>query len=177
MTVDFSTRATPEIGSPDTAVPAPDRVLDDDRRRPNVSGDLPTLFEAGPQFRRAVTGYDRFQVDTYVRWAEDELVAADRERQHLEVRLLGVHTELQETRRLLGHSSGGGQFLDVADRIGSMLATAADEAEGMRAEAAACRAAATAEAEQLRACAARTTAEAEGRSRETVEAAAAEAAR
>ena len=44
-----------------------------DRRRPNVSGDLPTVFESAPMFRRAVTGYDRFQVDTYVQWAEEEL--------------------------------------------------------------------------------------------------------
>ena len=34
-------------------------------------------------FGRAVAGYDRFQVDTYVRWAEDELATADREREHL----------------------------------------------------------------------------------------------
>ena len=45
-------------------------VADDDpsdHRRPNVSGDLPTLLDSAPMFRRAVVGYDLFQVDTYVR--------------------------------------------------------------------------------------------------------------
>ena len=50
------------------------------RTRPNVSGDLPTVLQAAPMFRRAVAGYDRFQVESYVQWAEDELAAADRER-------------------------------------------------------------------------------------------------
>ena len=47
-----------------------------DSRRPNVSGDLPTVFRAAPMFRRSLSGYDRFQVDTYVQWAEDELASA-----------------------------------------------------------------------------------------------------
>ncbi|NEK86832.1 hypothetical protein GCU60_13880 [Blastococcus saxobsidens] len=175
MTVQLAADAQAGAALADPTGTTPDTRADGDRRRPNVSGDLPTLFDVGPQFRRAVTGYDRFQVDTYVRWAEDELVAADREREHLEVRLLRVSSELRDAQRLLGHSPGGGQFLAVADRIGSLLATAADEAEGLRAEAAACRAAATTEAEQLLACAARTIAEAEDRSRETVEAATAQA--
>src|SRR3712207_8786819 len=67
-----------------------------DRVRPNVSGDLPTLFRAGPQFRRTLTGYDRFQVDTYVQWAEEELATADREREHLEARQLRTSAALQE---------------------------------------------------------------------------------
>src|SRR4051812_5482827 len=54
-----------------------------ERRRPNVSGALPTILQAAPMFRRVVVGYDRFQVDTYVRWAEDELAAADHEHEHL----------------------------------------------------------------------------------------------
>jgi hypothetical protein len=41
-----------------------------DDRHPNVSGDLPGLLEVGPMFRRSAVGYDRFQVDTYVQWAE-----------------------------------------------------------------------------------------------------------
>ena len=46
------------------------RVVPTDRTRPNVSGDLPTVFQIAPMFRRTVGGYDRFQVDTYVQWAE-----------------------------------------------------------------------------------------------------------
>jgi cell division septum initiation protein DivIVA len=120
----------------------------EERERPNVSGDLPTVLEVAPMFRRAVVGYDRFQVDTYVQWAEDELATADRERRHLEERHLRAQTALEEARRLLSHSSPGGDFLQVSRRIGSMLAAAADEADGMRAEAQADRSAAAEEAER-----------------------------
>ncbi|UOY02420.1 hypothetical protein [Blastococcus sp. PRF04-17] len=105
------------------------------RRRPNVSGDLPTVFQAGPMFRRAVAGYDRFQVDTYVQWAEDELASADREREDLLGRHLRTRAALDEARELLSHSAGGGEFLQMSRRVGSMLAAAADEAESIRAEA------------------------------------------
>ena len=107
------------------------------RAHPNVSGDLPSMFRTAPMFRRAVGGYDRFQVDTYVEWAEDELATADREREHLVARHLSTRVALDEARRLLAHSAGGGEFLQVSRRIGSMLAVAADEAESMRREAAA----------------------------------------
>jgi hypothetical protein len=117
-------------------------------RRPNVSGDLPTVLQAGPMFRRAAVGYDRFQVDTYVRWAEDELVASDREREHLVTRCLRLQADLEESRQLLSHSSGGAEFLQISRRIGALLATAADEAESLRADAQADRSAASAEAEQ-----------------------------
>lgn len=116
-------------------------------RRPNVSGDLPTVLQAAPMFRRALVGYDRFQVDTYVQWAEDELATADREHEHLVTRCLDLQQRLEQHRQLLSHSAGGGQFLQVSQRIGSLLAAAADEAEGMRADAAADRAAAATEAE------------------------------
>jgi hypothetical protein len=120
--------------------------LDDER--PNVSGDLPTLFEAAPMFRRAVAGYDRFQVDTYVQWAEDELATAGREREHLMARHLRTRADLEDARELLSHSADGAEFLRQSRRIGSVLAAAADEAEAMRAEGAAERAAAVAMAEQ-----------------------------
>jgi hypothetical protein len=125
------------------------------RRRPNVAGDLPTVLEAAPAFRRVVAGYDRFQVDTYVRWAEDELATADREREHLLTRHLRTRADLEDARRLLAHSCGGAESLRLSSRIGSVLAAAADEAEGLRAEAEADRTAAAAEA-------ARTVARAEG---------------
>ena len=130
-------------------------------RRPNVAGDLPTVFQAAPMFRRTVGGYDRFQVDTYVQWAEDELATADREREDLVARHLSTRAALDEARRLLAHSPGGGEFLKLSTRLGSMLAAAADEADGMRAEAAADRSAASAEAAELVADAARTRAAAE----------------
>jgi hypothetical protein len=130
-------------------------------RRPNVSGDLPSMLEAPPMFRRSVVGYDRFQVDTYVRWAEDELATADREREHLIARQVRTQAALEETRQLLPHSSTAGEFLQVSRRIGSLLAAAADEAESLRAVAEADRAAASAQAEQTAADAARRLAEAE----------------
>jgi hypothetical protein len=117
-----------------------------DDRRPNVSGDLPTLFQAAPMFRRAVIGYDRFQVDTYVQWAEDELVTAAREREHLVARHHRTQAALDDARELLSHSSAGGEMLGMSRRIGSMLAAAADEAESIRSEAEAARSAATAQA-------------------------------
>ena len=120
----------------------------DHRERPNVSGDLPTVLEVAPMFRRAVVGYDRFQVDTYVQWAEDELATADRERRHLEDRHLRAQAALEEAQLLLSHSSAGGDFLQLSRRMGSMLAVAADEAESMHAAAEAERAAAAAEAER-----------------------------
>ncbi|MCF6507318.1 hypothetical protein E9549_07835 [Blastococcus sp. MG754426] len=145
------------------------------RPHPNVSGDLPTLFRAAPMFRRALAGYDRFQVDTYVQWAEDELATAEREREHLLDRCLQTRTALDEAHRLLDHSAGGGELLRLSGRIGSMLAAAADEAQGMTAEAEQLRAAARAEAEELRARAADELARARAGARETAAAATARA--
>ncbi|WP_448628618.1 hypothetical protein [Geodermatophilus sp. URMC 64] len=120
-----------------------------DRGHPNVTGDLPTVLEAAPMFRRAVAGYDRFQVDTYVRWAEDELATAEREHERLVARHVATRAALDEARELLAHSPGGSEFLQVSRRIGSMLAAAADEAESLRAEAEADRSAAAAQAERV----------------------------
>jgi hypothetical protein len=143
-----------------------------DRRRPNVSGDLPTVFQAGPMFRRTVAGYDRFQVDTYVQWAEDELATADRAREHLVVRHLRTSAELEQARQLLSHSSDGGEMLRLSERIGAMLAAAADEAKSMKSEARATRSAARANAKRMIARADRRIADAE----ETAERMVAEAA-
>ncbi len=89
-----------------------------DRARPNVSGDLPTVFQTAPMFRRTVAGYDRFEVDTYVRWAEDELATADREREHLLGRHVRTRAALEEARELLSHSGGGGELIRLSGRIG-----------------------------------------------------------
>jgi cell division septum initiation protein DivIVA len=146
--------------APDAASP--------DRRRPNVSGDLPTVLSAAPMFRRAVGGYDRFEVDTYVRWAEDELATADHEREHLLTRHLSTCAALEEARQLLGHSPGGGELLRLADRVGSVLAVAADEADSMRAEAEADRRAAAAQAARTAAQAQRLLADAGAEARRLV---------
>jgi hypothetical protein len=142
MSIDTSTdeRAVVEL----LATPS-----DDGRTRPNVSGDLPEMLGAAPMFRRAVAGYDRFQVESYVRWAEDELAAADREREHLVARQLETVAALEDARELLSHSPGGGEYIGASRRIGSLLAVAADEAAALRAEAEAERQAASAEAERL----------------------------
>jgi hypothetical protein len=123
-------------------------IADDGPHRPNVSGDLPTVLQPAPMFRRTVAGYDRFQVDTYVRWAEDELASADRERDHLVTRHLRAQAALEEAQALLAHRAGGAEFLQLSRRLGSMLATAADEAEDMRVAGEAERAAAAAEARE-----------------------------
>jgi hypothetical protein len=132
-----------------------------DRARPNVAGDLPTVFQAAPMFRRTVAGYDRFQVDTYVAWAEDELATADREREHLLSRHVRTRAALEEARELLSHSPGGAEVTRLSARIGSMLAAAADEATGIRADAEADRCAAAHQAERMIAEAERVLADAE----------------
>jgi cell division septum initiation protein DivIVA len=119
-----------------------------ERTRPNVAGDLDDVLGSAPMFRRAIAGYDRFEVQSYVQWAETELATADREREHLLARQLETRAALDEARELLGHSSGGGEFLQVSRRIGTLMATAADEADAMRSEAAADRRAAASTAEQ-----------------------------
>jgi cell division septum initiation protein DivIVA len=128
---------------------APGTAPEPDRARPNLCGDLPAVLHGGPMFRRTVAGYDRFQVDTYVQWAEEELAAADREREHLLARHLDTRAALEEARKLLSHSPSGGQFLRVSPRIGSMLAAAADDAETIRAEAENLRFVARAQAELM----------------------------
>jgi hypothetical protein len=147
----------------------------EDRRRPHVSGDLPTVLEGAPMFRRAVIGYDRFQVDTYVQWAEDELATADRERRHLEERHLATRAALEEAEQLLAHSPSAGEFLQVSRRIGSVLAAAADEAEDMRAAAEADRIAAADRAARMAEHAERLVAAADAEAGRTVLAASAEA--
>jgi cell division septum initiation protein DivIVA len=131
-----------------------------DREHLNVSGDLPSVLDAAPMFRRTVGGYDRFQVDTYVQWAEDELATAAREREHLVEQHLRTRAELADARGLLAHSAGGGEFLRVSKRIGSMLAAATDEAECIRAEADNHRSVARAQAEVVAADAQRLLSEA-----------------
>ena len=119
-----------------------------ERTRPNVAGDLDTVMGSAPMFRRSLAGYDRFEVQSYVQWAETELATADREREHLLARQLETRAALDEARELLGHSAGGGELLQLSRSIGTLMATAADEADALRAEAAAERRAAASSAER-----------------------------
>jgi len=131
------------------ASPSPPAVEPVDRRRPTLSGDLRTLFQHAPVFRRRPGGYDRFQVDTYVRWAEEELAAAANERDEILLRHARLRADLDEARRLLCHSPGGGEALQLAVRLGSVLAAAADQADGIRADAEAVLAGARTESERM----------------------------
>ena len=120
-----------------------------DRRRPTLSGDLRTLFQHAPVFRRRPGGYDRFQVDTYVRWAEEELAAAAHERDEILLRYARLRADLDEARRLLCHPPAGRESLQLSVRLGSVLAAAADQADGIRADAEAVLDAARAEAARV----------------------------
>lgn len=131
------------------AVPNPPAVEPVDRRRPTLSGDLRTLFQHAPVFRRRPAGYDRFQVDTYVRWAEEELAGAAHERDEILLRYARLRADLDEARRLLCHPPGGREALQLSVRLGSVLAAAADEADGIRADAEAVLADARSEAARL----------------------------
>jgi hypothetical protein len=125
---------TAELHADDRAA-LPATEAPDHDGRPTLSGDLPTLFRAGPMFRRIAVGYDRFQVDTYVQWAEEELATAEREHERLLTRHVETRAALEEARGLLAHSAGGAELVRVSGRIAAMLAAAADEAETMRVEA------------------------------------------
>jgi cell division septum initiation protein DivIVA len=131
------------------AVPSPPAVEPVDRRRPTLSGDLRTLFQHAPVFRRRPGGYDRFQVDTYVRWAEEELAAAAHERDEILLRYARLRADLDEARRLLCHPPAGRESLQLSVRLGSVLAAAADQADGIRADAEAVLAAARTESERM----------------------------
>jgi cell division septum initiation protein DivIVA len=106
------------------------------RRRPNLSGDLRTMLQEPPSFRRSVRGYDRLQVDNYVRWAEEEFLADARTLDDLLMRHTRLRADLDEAHRLLHHSATGREFLHLATRVGAVLCVAADEATGLREDAA-----------------------------------------
>jgi hypothetical protein len=157
-----------ELYTDDGAVPPHGYLESGDDGRPNLSGDLPTVFSAGPMFRRTAVGYDRFEVDTYVQWAEDELATAEREREHLLTRQVETRAALEDARELLSHSSAGAEVLRMSGRIGSLLAAAADEAAAIRAEADAERSAASETAQRTVAEAERLLAESEAEARRMV---------
>ncbi|SEL88770.1 hypothetical protein SAMN04515665_12241 [Blastococcus sp. DSM 46786] len=93
-----------------------------------ATGGLEVLLDHGPSFRGSVRGYDRVQVDNYVAWAENELSAAQREREHLLDRVVACGTELEISRRLLAEQPVGRERPAVSARVGEVLRLAEDQA-------------------------------------------------
>jgi colicin import membrane protein len=106
-------------------------------RRPNLRGDLDSVLEFLPCFRGALRGYDRWQVDSYVSWAERELRAARRSADEMAARFGACSAELERTRRQLERSEDGRDVLRVSDRMAQVLELAADEAAALTAAGAA----------------------------------------
>jgi colicin import membrane protein len=92
------------------------------------TGGLETLLDHRPAFRGSVRGYDRLEVDNYVAWAEGELVAAQREREHLLDRVVACGTELEISRRLLAEQPVGRERPVVSARVSEVLRLAEDQA-------------------------------------------------
>jgi colicin import membrane protein len=120
-----------EAVDPDAAVAAVER--DDGQpgvplHRPNLRGDLDSVLEFMPSFRIGLRGYDRWQVDSYVAWAEREIRTARRACDELAARFGANAAELERARRQLAWSDAGRDTVEVGDRITRMLELAADEA-------------------------------------------------
>ena len=98
-------------------------------QRPEPAGDLDRVLDHRPIFRRRVRGYDRFQVDNYVAWAETEVEAARRQCDYLLSRYGACAAELELIRRTPVRSVTG----PVSVRLGQMLRLAAEEAEAITA--------------------------------------------
>jgi chromosome segregation ATPase len=99
--------------------------------RPRVAGDLDSLLSTAPWFRTRVHGYDRFQVDNYVAWAESELEADRRQIDHLLAQYGVCSAELEISRRLLAQAPKGVDLSSVSDRVRDILRLASDEATAM----------------------------------------------
>jgi cell division septum initiation protein DivIVA len=91
-------------------------------------GDLHALLEPRPQFRSALRGYDRQQVDDHVAWAATELLAVRRANDELLSRYGACSAELEISRRLLACSPAGREQVRTSERVGEILRLAADEA-------------------------------------------------
>ncbi|MGY2003484.1 DivIVA domain-containing protein [Blastococcus sp. SYSU DS1024] len=97
-------------------------------RHARPASDLEALLDHRPTFRGSVRGYDRLEVDNYVAWAEGELAAAHREREHLLDRVVACGTELEISRRLLAEQPVGRDRPVVSARVGEVLRLAEDQA-------------------------------------------------
>src|SRR6478672_6594665 len=95
-------------------------------RRPDAGG-LAQLFDRRPMFRRRHRGYDRFQVDEYVAWAEAELDAARRQCDYLLSRYGACTAQLEIMRQAPRRSVSG----PVSERLGQMLRLASEEAQAI----------------------------------------------
>jgi cell division septum initiation protein DivIVA len=118
---------------PDTARKPGPTNGDKPSPRPNLTGDLDTMLSTPPSFRSRVRGYDRLQVDNYVRWAETELTGARREVDDLAIRYGSCLAELQICQQLMARSPEGRQLQQVSERVADLLRLAADEAADLRA--------------------------------------------
>ena len=95
---------------------------------PRAEHDLHAPLEPRPQFRAALRGYDRQQVDDYVAWAGTELLAVRRANDDLLSRYGACSAELEISRRLLACSPAGREQVRTSERVGEILRLAADEA-------------------------------------------------
>jgi cell division septum initiation protein DivIVA len=95
---------------------------------PNPRGDLGELMDHRPVFRTRMQGYDRLEVDNYTAWAENELVAAHRQADHLLARFGECSAELEISRRLLVDAPPGREAFPVSQRVQELLRLAEDEA-------------------------------------------------
>lgn len=115
------------------AAPVPARAGGKPSGPPNLSGDLDTMLSGSPAFRSRLWGYDRLQVDNYVRWAETEMAGARREVDDLAIRYGSCMAELQISSQLMARSAEGRQLQHVSERVAELLRLAADEAADLRA--------------------------------------------
>ena len=95
---------------------------------PRAEHDLHAPLEPRPQFRAALRGYDRQQVDDYVAWAGTELLAVRRANDDMMSRYGACAAELEISRRLLACSPAGREQVRTSERVGEILRLAADEA-------------------------------------------------
>jgi cell division septum initiation protein DivIVA len=140
-------------GSPGTLHPVEVTV-----RRANPKGDLDLALRPKPVFRTRIPGYDRFEVENYLAWAESEIDAAQRANAHLAAQLGQCMAELREAEERAALATAGPDVAAVSDSIRRVMQLAVDEAAGLRevalAEADQLRALAIADAERLGAAAA-----------------------
>jgi cell division septum initiation protein DivIVA len=94
-------------------------------RPTDLGSGLDQLLDRRPMFRRRHRGYDRFQVDSYVAWAEAEVDAARRQCDYLLSRYGACTAQLELARRAPHRSATG----PVSARLGEMLRLASEEAE------------------------------------------------
>ena len=95
------------------------------------AGGLDGLLTTAPVFHARMRGYDPFEVNEYVAWAEAELAATRHEAEHLLSRYGACAAELEISRRLLAQVPKGRDISPVSDRVRDILRLAADEASAM----------------------------------------------